>query len=391
MSAIDELARLAEKPVSRGPAPTIDTINFVELPDFEPPKRSFLIEGWLPAGCMSSLYGPGGVGKSLLTEQALACIATGMDFLGFKVERAPVLGLFAEDDDDELKRRQWRINQAYGLSNRDLGDFHVQGRAGLDNAMATFPAGAPRAEPLLEVIVKKMREIEARVVVLDNRAQMLLVNENDRAQATYAANLCASLCREVPNSSVLLLGHVAKAEGSEYSGSTAWDAVTRSRWWLRRAEGCEDDQQAPELILDRVKSNYAKPDSLRLAWTPGGILQPVEAHRMTGSERLDAELRKGAARQAFLDAMDKLNSQQRPVSHSRQAKNYAPKFMHSLGMVGDFSVRELEQAMEGLFADDRIGANQTIGRRGNRAPISGIGRLNHMDEVANDEATEEAA
>ena len=55
-------------------------------------------------------------------------------------------------------------------------------------------------------------------MIIDNRAQMLLVDENDRAQATFAANLCAGIGREANGASVLLLGHVAKALGSEYSG-----------------------------------------------------------------------------------------------------------------------------------------------------------------------------
>jgi len=44
------------------PLPDICPIDFRLLPDQEPPPRRFLIDQWLPDGCLSSLYGPGGVG-----------------------------------------------------------------------------------------------------------------------------------------------------------------------------------------------------------------------------------------------------------------------------------------------------------------------------------------
>ena len=98
------------------PAPVITPINFKDLPDEEPPPRKFLVDQWLPMGSSQSLYGPGGVGKSLLAQQ----IATSSPPAARARRRAstqcPVLGLFAEDDDDELIRRQWRINQTLGLT-----------------------------------------------------------------------------------------------------------------------------------------------------------------------------------------------------------------------------------------------------------------------------------
>jgi RecA-family ATPase len=350
-------------------APKIEPIDFATLPDVEPPPRRFLIQEWLPDGCLSSLYGPGGVGKSLLAQQAATCLATGRDFLGMKVDQTPVLGLFSEDDDDELKRRQWRINQALGLKNKDLDHLHIEGRSGLNNVIVSFPKGAPRKEALYEIVVKRAREYEAGLVELDNRAQMLLVEENDRAQATFAANLCAGIAREI-NGACLLLGHTAKADGSEYSGSTAWDAVTRSRWWLRRVES-ENKEAEPQLLLERPKSNYSAQGKMLLVWKDG-IFRAADPALMTAAERLEMQMRQGAACQAFLDCLDQLTTQGRPVSHSSQAKNYAPKVMAPL--VEGFSKGELEQAMEKLFTDGRIEANVCIGRDRHRNKTFGLAR-----------------
>jgi RecA-family ATPase len=226
-----------------------------------------------------------------------------------------------------------------------------------------FPSGAPCVGPLYAPLIAKANELKAKLIILDNRAQMFLGNENDRAQATYSANLAAGIARTI-GGCVLLLGHDAKTAESEYSGSTAWDAVTRSRWWLHRvANGNEES----DLLLERRKTNYAPPDSIKLVWRDGVLVAADERH-MTPADLLNLKLRKGAACQVFLDALDVLNAQQRPASHSKQAKNYAPRFMRETGLVGDFSARELEEAMNTLFADQRILANQVIGSAATAQP-----------------------
>ena len=148
--------------------------------------------------------------------------------------------------------------------------------------------------------------------------------------------------------------------------------MTRSRWWLHRVRNGKDEE--PDLVLERRKTNYAPPDSIKLVWRDGVLFASDERH-MTQADLLELKLRKGAACQAFLDALDVLTKQQRPVSHSKQARNYAPRFMRDAGLAEGFSVRELEEAMNTLFADQRILANQVVGKRPNRSTITGIARV----------------
>ena len=84
-----------------------DEIIPIDWPSKEgrvPPERNFIVGAWLPAGCVTSPYGAGGVGKSLLAQQLATCVATGKPFCSHPVRSGPVLGLFCEDD--ELWRRQ---------------------------------------------------------------------------------------------------------------------------------------------------------------------------------------------------------------------------------------------------------------------------------------------
>ena len=352
------------------PPRTITTIDFASMPEVEPPPRRFVVGGWLPVPCLSSCYGGPGIGKSMIAQQLATCVVAGREFFGCAVARSPVLGIFGEDDSEELQRRQWRINQACGLKFADLADLHLEGAAGLDNMLCGFPGGAPNIGPLYEPLIAKANEVKAGLIILDNRAQMFLGNENDRSQATYSANLAAGIARTI-GGCVLLLGHDAKSAESEYSGSTAWDAVTRSRWWLHRVENGKNEE--PDLVLERRKTNYAPPDSIKLVWRDG-VLFASDARHMTQADLLALKMRKGAACQVFLDALDVLTKQQRPVSHSKQARNYAPRFMRSAGLAEGFSVSELEEAMNTLFADQRILANQVVGKRTNRSTITGIAR-----------------
>ena len=357
----------SQAPTSR----TITTIDFPSMPEVEPPPRRFVVGGWLPAPCLSSCYGGPGIGKSMIAQQLATCVVTGREFFGCAATQGPVLGIFGEDDNEELQRRQWRINQAHGIRFADLADLHLEGAAGLDNMLCSFPRASPHIGPLYDPLIAKATEIKAGLIILDNRAQMFFGNENDRAQATYSANLAAGIARSI-NGCILLLGHDAKSTDSEYSGSTAWDAVARSRWWLHRVRNGKDEE--PDLVLERRKTNYAPPDSVKLVWRDGVLFASDERH-MTQADLLELKLRKGAACQAFLDALDVLTKQQRPVSHSKQARNYAPRFMREAGLAEGFSVRELEEAMNTLFADQRILANQVVGKRINRSTIVGIARV----------------
>lgn len=360
----DDARRGAEHP----PAEPVVPIRFAEKAGKSPPPRRFIVDQWLPAGCVTSLYGPGGVGKSMLAQQAGTAVATGRPLFGNPVEHGPVLGIMAEDDDDELWRRQVRVNEWCLCGMEDLDDLHIQGRGGLENTLALYPAsGAPMAGPLYEAVRQAAAEIRPVLLIVDPIAQLFGGNENDRFQVSHFVNLVGGLAREF-DCAVLLLGHPAEAEGSEYSGSTAWNASVRSRLLLQRTEGKEDT-----LTLSRVKSNYAKPDCLELVWA-GGVLRPTVGEHMTFADRIDAEARAGAVRTAFLDALDKLAGQGRNVSHNGRAGNYAPRVMAEAGLADGLSQADLAGAMNHLLKEGAVLANRKVGVGPDRHPVRGLAR-----------------
>jgi RecA-family ATPase len=341
----------------------------------EPPAREFVVEDWLPTGVATSLYAPGGFGKSMLAQQLGACMATGRAFLGLKTMRAPALGLFCEDDDEELWRRQCRINASLALRMADLAPFAAQGRLGMSNLLMTFPKGKPpQALPLLAAIEAKAREHGAKLVVLDNAAQLFGGEENARAEVTPFVNALSGLARRT-GAAVLLLGHPPK-NGAEYSGSTAWHAAVRCMWTLARPDGKEEDEDgegtADRLLLARCKANYAPGrEEVRLRWVDG-VLRRDDGDGPASA--MDAAFRRHDAKGAFLAALDELTGQRRSVSHAERAGNYAPKAMRAAGLGGEFTKAELKRAMNDLFAESAIIAGAELWRGADRKQVLGIAR-----------------
>jgi hypothetical protein len=128
------------------------------------------------------------------------------------------------------------------------------------------------------------------------------------------------------------------------------------------------------LLLSREKSNYSSTgEAVRLKWEDG-VLKPIDPAHMTQQQFLSMQLHQGQVQQAFLNCLDKLTKQGRPVSHSSRATNYAPKIITGMPEAQGATRKELTEAMESLFDEGRIKANEEIGKRRNRTPITGIAR-----------------
>jgi RecA-family ATPase len=352
------------------------------------PDREWIVEGWLPVGTVTSLYGTGGVGKTLLAQLLQSAVGTGRPFLGIDTKQCKVLSVFCEDDSDELHRRQVCINASMGIGMQDLGAVRWQSRFGKENVMATIDGGLLKQTKFYEFVRAAAKQSGARLVIIDNIAQVFAGNENIRAEVTQFVNSLGTIAQEIKGA-VLLLGHPGKADNSEYSGSTAWDACVRSRWILERPKEDLDEQDAGELadlrVLRRAKANYArKDDEIPMRWEAGTFRREGPARFKDAVDRIEERLQEKADEEAFLACLDTLREQGRAVSDSRNAQTYAPKAMFNTAQTTGIPKRRLERAMERLFAAGIIKAGMQIGTKANRHPLVGIGRA----EVASRPAPE---
>ena len=239
-----------------------------------PPAREWIVPDWIPRGVVTGFYGDGGTGKSLAAMQLITAMALGKKWFGLDVAPGRALGVFCEDDEAEMQRRQWDINRVYGAGPAQLNGARYLCRLGADNALITFDGqdvGTPTA--FAEQLDQLCAENKPDLLVLDTIADLFPANENDRAKVRqFVQGSLGGLARR-HSCAVLVLGHPSVTglnTGTGQSGSTAWNNTFRSRFYLTREVGEEADPSIR--ILTRKKANYAARDAeLKLRWTDGAF------------------------------------------------------------------------------------------------------------------------
>ena len=295
--ARDELRRLVQELDGAPESRPIALSTWVGQP--EPKPRRWLVNAWLPAGRVSLLTGPGGVGKSRLVLQLAAGIASsGHDqadawidaprdvlSLGTGVEegRSPVVYASWEDEPEEVWRRLSAISSqkaASWVTPERLTQLHVADMAG--HGPIWTPSGSRHISTMATIteagqeLRRHCEELEARLLVLDPLAAAYAGDENARGlvrafvsdwDAWGRANECA----------VLLVAHPPKTAGVTYSGSTDWQGAVRNMWSLDKAKRGSSPRQRQEATrpdewrLSCEKSNYGpKPEPLHLDWDADG-------------------------------------------------------------------------------------------------------------------------
>ena len=355
MHTIDDFENVVQFPDK-----TSRRLSFIDIAKWQnapAPEREWTIQGRIPLSSVTLCAGEGGVGKTLLMLHCGAAIALGRDWLGALPEPGPVLGAFCEDDSNELHRRLDRIVDHYGETHTELAkNFHALSLVGQDAVMA-----APNRNGIIEptALFKQFHEaacdLQPRLIIVDNSADVFAGNENDRAQVRQFVTLLRSMAVDA-NAGLVLTSHPSVAginSGSGTSGSTGWHNSARARMYFKRAVTEKDEEPDPLLrVLQTMKSNYSngEGETINLRWKDGLFL-PVAA--MNSLDRLAADKR---AEDLFLVLLDRCIGQGRNISDKHNAPSYAPTVFSKEAEAKQGSVRksDLEAAMRRLFAANKI-------------------------------------
>ncbi len=231
-----------------------------QLEGWEPKPREWLIDGVLLRKTVCLFAGPPKIGKSLLLQQLLSSVAAGIPWLGREVIHCRAFGLFTEDPDDEVKRRQLDINALY---ERSPADFELglswEAREGKDALLVEYEkfSDRPRFTPLWHQLWNFVREEGISVIGIDTAAVVFGGNENFRGQVTSFMRELVKMAIAA-DGAVVLTAHPSKTGANSYSGSTAWLGSARFAMSLGRpADYDPDTGPHHQRVLRGLGANYS--------------------------------------------------------------------------------------------------------------------------------------
>lgn len=354
---------------SREPRPEPTALDWLALSNCEPPARQWAIKGWLGYGHVTLLIGAGGIGKTLIAQQMASCLAIGRSpFVDDIPQQAKVLMWACEDDHDELWRRQIAISRWLKTGIESFGDLVLVPRLGFDNQICVSEYGKLIYTDNLLRLKEQAMDIGAKIVILDNVAQIYGASENDRPSVTAFLN---ALCGALPHTAILLLGHPSRGLNSEFSGSSAWENVARTRLYLgaNLPDVKQDDEPNADNIryLARRKGNYSSKDWRRCTYRDG-VLMPEESSDSGG---IVSTLRAAKAERVILDGLRKLADLGIYPTDSATSPRFLPRALGEYTLNDGMSRTELAAAMRKLIMDGRLVRSQ-VGKSASRAPVWGL-------------------
>lgn len=354
-------------------------INIGEWTERTAPPRRWLVPDLIPSRNVTMLTGNGGDGKSLLLLQLMVSTALGRPWLGRTIaEPGPVVGVFAEDEPDELHRRVEAIAEADGLDLCDLVPrMTLLSRVGEDNGLIAYsPHGTSgyRECEFLHQLENVCQDIGPSLMVLDPLHALFTGNENDREQAFHFIGRLRRIALDA-DCTIILCAHPSRAgmsTGSGDSGSTGWHNSVRSRLYLTR-----DDDDRDGRTLGARKSNYGPmATDIRMRWEDGRFVPTITDLGGTVA-RIERGTRQRAAEQAFLSALAPIVAQGRYPSPSPNSSSYAPRL--AAQHARDFHLNELADAMQRLFTDGAIRVGRK--RKPNRHLAEAVMRAEEADDA----------
>jgi hypothetical protein len=263
----------------------------------EPPARDFVFGNFIPARRVTSLLADGGTGKTTIAVQIGVHVSAGQQLWGQAVNGGPVVGIFCEDEPEELQRKVRACVRAEHLSLDELDRFIAISRDGQDNLLCTFRDDEIRFTAFHQELEATVAEIRPRLLILDTLADVFGGNMLELLHVRqFIKVLLGGLCSRY-DCAVLLVAHpsaagVTSGDGGGYS--VGWHNSVRSRLFMRRPRSEDKDAIADRRVLESRKANYAAAGScIPLLWQDGCFVpdpEPLEDGGQVVRAKIDTRL-----------------------------------------------------------------------------------------------------
>jgi hypothetical protein len=347
-------------------------LDFAVLAPQKAPPRCWIREGWLMSG-PTLLAGSGGSGKSTFAQHEATAGALGRAY--FAPECAPYSSLVinCEDTHDDLWLRQEAICAHEQADMADLaGRLFIQSRYGCDNALMVPMNGRLVTTRLFSELRQQLNDSSIDVLWLDNAAHLFGGDHDNRTEVTQFINAVSGLVVGRPFA-VVMVAHVSRMQGSEFTGSVAWENACRMRWYLgnklpdaRADSGDEGEKNAR--VLAKRKANHTAQDHVKFTMRDG-LLVPDQAPGRIGA--MTAKLNEEHAEAAVIEVFKALKRMGIDTTDAANSPNNLTKQAEAKGLRGNFSKLELSSALNRLMKRGRF-TRGVVGSYGNRNDKAGL-------------------
>lgn len=339
------------------------------------PPRHWFRPDWLGPG-VTLVAGAGGSGKSTLLQHEVTAGASGRPYFAEPSEDKYYRALLwnCEDSHDEMWRRQEQLCDHEQIELATGGDnLHLVSRVGCENALMEVIDRRLYRTPLFDELYEQVNDLRIDVLGLDNAAQVFLGDHDNRTEVTQFINALSGLVTDRPFS-VVIAGHVARAQGLEFTGSVAWENAVRMRWFLgtKLPDQKADDGDAPDphvRYLCKRKSNYTARDYVRMTMRKG-VLVPDQPPSHVGGlvQQLDERKAEDACVAGY-KSLIKLNIYS---TDSPNTADYLPKQLVSKGLHCGYAKKDLERGLNRLMGRGTFVRGFPGGTYGNRTKRPGL-------------------
>ena len=248
----------------------------IDLATMEPEgKKPHILFPFIYEGNPTTIYGRGGVGKSLFSLYLAVLLQTGHNQGRLKPKKMNVIYLDYEADPAESKYRADQIARGLRI---DPDLIHINYRH----------CSVPLVEEI-DVLFRYIRDVDAECIIIDS-AIPACGDAMDAGSVARFFNAIRSLSTSEKQVASLLIGHTTKTNDSTGGpfGSTVWRNGPRSVWEFRSEQQSATNEIDVELIHTKANLDpLLKPIGFRIKWLEGSIeINPLDTlrHEVFGAD-----------------------------------------------------------------------------------------------------------